>query len=410
MASNTPDPSRKNNQTNAEELPAQSGDAMHWRTRLIHSSAQAPAGFRALTTPIYHASTTVFDTLAEAYQGWRPGGPYTYGIYGTPTTLKLGARIAEIENARYTFIVPSGQAAIALIYFVYARAGSHILMPESAYGNSREIADDLLSGLEVEVESYDPMIGGDIAKLIRPNTKLIWTESPGSITMEVQDIPAIVAAARPHKVPVAIDNTYAAGVLFDAFAHGVDVSMQALTKYVGGHSDLLLGSVSVKSEAAMREVGSIYRLLGMAVSPDDCGFALRGLQTLGIRLKQLEQSALAIAKWLKGRAEIALVLHPALPDCPGHDTWKRDFTGSASVFSIVFKDDVSVERIVKFVEALKLFKIGYSWGGVTSLAMGYASLGRAHRNYGRHLVRFNIGLEETEDLIADLEQAVSRAT
>jgi cystathionine beta-lyase len=378
------------------------------QTRLIHSAASAPLGFRSLATPIYHGSTTVFETLAEAYRGWLPGGPYTYGIYGTPTTLELAARIAEIEKAKHTFIVPSGQAAIALIYLVYARAGSHILMPESAYGNSREIADDLLAGLDVEVESYDPVLGGGIAKLIRPNTKLIWTETPGSITMEMQDIPAIVAAAKPHKIPVAIDNTYAAGVLFDAFGHGVDVSMQALTKYVGGHSDLLLGSVSVCDEAAMRSVGSIYRLLGMAASPDDCGQALRGLKTLAVRLKYLEQSTLTIVNWLKERPEVARVLHPALPDCPGHDIWKRDFTGSASVFSIVFKEDVSVERIVKFVEALQLFKIGYSWGGVTSLVMAYASLGREHRNYGRQLVRLNIGLEETNDLIADLEQALAQ--
>src|SRR5215208_83760 len=218
---------------------------INWRTRLIHSTADAPAGFRSLATPVYRGSTTVFGTLAEAYQSWRPGGPYTYGIYGTPTTLKLAARIAELEKARHTFIVPSGQSAIALIYLVYCRAGSHALVPESAYGNSREIADDLLAGMNVEVESYDPMIGAGIAKLIRPNTHLMWTESPGSITMEVQDIPAIVAAARPNKIPVAIDNTYAAGVLFDAFAHGASVSMQALTKYVGGHSDLLLGTVSV---------------------------------------------------------------------------------------------------------------------------------------------------------------------
>ena len=381
----------------------------HWRTRLIHSTAQPPTGFRSLTTPTYRASTTVFDTLADAYQNWRPGGPYTYGIYGTPTTLKLAARIAEIEKARHTFIVPSGQSAIALIYLVYCRAGSHALMPESAYGNSREIADDLLAGFDVEVESYDPMIGAGIAKLIRPNTHLIWTESPGSITMEVQDIPAIVATARPKKIPVAIDNTYAAGLLFDAFAAGVDVSMQALTKYVGGHSDLLLGTVSVAGDDAMRQVGKIYRLLGLAVSPDDSNLALRGLQTLGIRLKHLEQSTLTIANWLKQRPEIKLVLHPALPDCPGHDIWKRDFTGSASVFSIVFNDSWQPARIVKFVERLRLFKIGYSWGGVTSLVMAYESLGRTNRNYGRHLIRLNIGLEEPQDLIADLEQALSRA-
>jgi cystathionine beta-lyase len=386
------------------------GHNLHWRTRLIHSTAQAPAGFRSLTTPVYRASTTVFNTLADAYQSWRPGGPYTYGIYGTPTTLKLAARIAEIEKARHTFIVPSGQSAIALIYLVYCRAGSHALVPESAYGNSREIADDLLAGMNVEVESYDPMIGAGIENLIRPNTHLIWTESPGSITMEVQDIPAIVAAARPKKIPVAIDNTYAAGILFDAFAHGASVSMQALTKYVGGHSDLLLGTVSVADEAAMQQVGKIYRLLGLAVSPDDSSLALRGLQTLGIRLKHLEHSTLTIANWLKQRPEIKLVLHPALPDCPGHDIWKRDFTGSASVFSIVFNDTWPPARIVKFVESLRLFKIGYSWGGVTSLVMAYESLGRANRNYGRHLVRLNIGLEETQDLIADIGQAMSRAT
>jgi cystathionine beta-lyase len=253
------------------------------------------------------------------------------------------------------------------------------------------------------------MIGGDISKLIRPNTALVWTEVPGSITMEVQDVPAIAAAAHARKVPVALDNTYAAGILFDAFAHGVDVSMQALTKYVGGHSDLLLGAVSVNSEAAMLHVGKIYRLLGLNVSPDDCALALRGLSTLGVRLAHLEQSTLEVAKWLKARPEFSLVLHPAFPDCPGHDIWKRDFTGSASVFSIVFQNDWSPDRIIRFVNALRLFKIGYSWGGVTSLVMAYESLGRKNRNYGRHLVRFNIGLEEPRDLINDLEQALRRA-
>jgi cystathionine beta-lyase len=198
-------------------------------------------------------------------------------------------------------------------------------------------------------------------------------------------------------------------VLFDAFAAGVDVSMQALTKYIGGHSDLLLGTVSVRDEAAMKQVGKIYRLLGLAVSPDDCNLALRGLQTLGVRLAQLEKSALEIARWLKARPEISLILHPALPDCPGHEFWKRDFTGSASVFSIVFKDNWTPARIMQFVDSLKLFKIGYSWGGVTSLAMAYDGLTRANRNYGRQLVRLNVGLEDTQDLIADLEQALARS-
>jgi cystathionine beta-lyase len=300
-------------------------------------------------------------------------------------------------------------AAITLIYMAHCKTGSHALTPESAYGNSREVAEGLLADLDIEVEFYDPMIGGDIKKLIRDNTTLIWTETPGSITMEVQDIPAIAAAAHARSIPVALDNTYAAGVLFDAFGHGIDVSMQALTKYVGGHSDVLLGSVSVNSEAAKRSVGKAYRLLGQNVSPDDCSLALRGLQTLGVRLAQLEKSTLEVAHWLKKRPEIELVLHPAFADCPGHDIWKRDFTGSASIFSVVFKKDWKPEQIMRFVDGLKLFKIGYSWGGVASLVMAYESLGRKNRNYGRQLVRFNVGLEDSKDLIADIEQSMKNA-
>jgi cystathionine beta-lyase len=390
-------------------LDPKSDTPPHWRTRLIHSAAKIPLGFQSLAPTVYRGSTVVFDKLENAYHDWRPGGPSTYGIYGTPTTLQLAARIAELENARHTFVVPSGMAAITLIYLAHCRTGSHALTPESAYGNSREVAEGLLTDLDIDVEFYDPMIGGDIDKLIRENTSLVWTETPGSITMEVQDVPAIVAAAHARGVPVALDNTYAAGVLFDAFAHGVDVSIQALTKYVGGHSDLLLGTVSVASDAAMEHVGKIYRLLGLSVSPDDCALALRGLATLGVRLAHLEQSTLTVARWLKARPEISLVLHPALPDCPGHDIWKRDFTGSASVFSIVFQNDWTPERIMRFVDGLALFKIGYSWGGVTSLVMAYESLGRKNRNYGRHLVRLNIGLEEPQDLIDDLEQAMTNA-
>jgi cystathionine beta-lyase len=382
--------------------------ALHWRTRLIASSPDVPSGFHSLAPAVHRGSTVVFDRLADAVDDWRQTDRYTYGLYGTPTTLELAARVAALEGARHTFVAPGGQAALALVFLAYCRAGSHVLIPESVYGPTAELADDLLTGFGVEVQRYDPLIGGGIAALVRANTALIWCESPGSITMEVQDIPAIVAAAHARGVPVALDNTYAAGVLFDAFGHGVDVSVQALTKYIGGHSDLLLGSVSVANEAAYDCVGRAHRLMGMAVSPDDCALALRGLQTLGVRLERLEQSTLTVARWLRERAEVATVLHPALPGCPGHAHWARDFTGSASIFSIVLADDWTAARTTRFVDALRLFRIGFSWGGVTSLVMAYLDSPRLGARRAR-LVRLNVGLEEPADLIADLRQAVEQA-
>jgi cystathionine beta-lyase len=228
--------------------------------------------------------------------------------------------------------------------------------------------------------------------------------------MEVQDVPAIVAVAHRHGAIVALDNTYAAGIYFDAFAHGVDVTMQALTKYIGGHSDLLLGSVTVRAVEEYERLGVVHGLLGFAVSPDDCSLALRGLQTLGIRLRALELSTLQVARWLSERRAIDAVLHPALTSCPGHELWKRDFTGSTSIFSIVFAEGTSPEAIVAFVDALTLFKVGYSWGGVTSLAVPWFNLQRTHGTpYGGRLVRLNIGLEDVDDLITDLDQALHRA-
>ena len=264
------------------------------------SRPQPSPGFRSLAPAIHRGSTVVFDRLGDVVDDWRPEAGYNYGLYGTPTTLELGLRVAALEGARHTFVVPGGQAALALVYLAYCRAGSHALVPASVYGPNAEIGGNLLAGLDIEVEAYDPLIGAGIAALIRPNTALVWCESPGSITMEVQDVPALVAAAHARAVPVALDNTYAAGVLFDAFAHGVDVSVQALTKYVGGHSDLLLGTVSVGHDAAYEAIGRVWRLIGMAVSPDDCALALRGLLTLGVRLERLERSTLAVARWLGG--------------------------------------------------------------------------------------------------------------
>ena len=380
---------------------------MHWRSKLLHPSIRTAGEFRTLATPVHRGSTVLFDKAEDIVDDWRQGKyGYTYGLYGSPTVLELGARIAEIEGAHHCFVVPGGQAAIALVYLAFCKTGSHGLVPFSAYGPSKDMAGGFLKGLGIEIETYDPSIGAGIAALIRPNTALIWTESPGSVTMEIQDVPAIAAAAKARGVPVALDNTYAAGVLFDAFHHGVDVSVQALTKYVGGHSDLLLGSVSVSSPDLYEKVGSVWSQLGMAVSPDDASLALRGLQTLGVRLERLESSALKIAKWLKGRPEIETVLHPALPDCPGHDLWTRDFTGSASIFSFVFRPSVPPEKVPAFVDSLALFGKGFSWGGTTSLVMVYPGLKRPGRDYQGRLVRLNIGLEEPDDLLDDLARAL----
>ncbi len=380
-----------------------------WRTKLIHSDARAPDGFRSLATPVWRGSTVVFDRLADARDDWTAANGYTYGLYGTPTTFELARRVAELEGAQHTFVVPGGQAAIALVFLAMCEKGSHVLVPDSAYRPTAELAAGLLAKMGIEVETYSALVGGAIGGLIRPNTSLLWCESPGSITMEVQDIPAMVETAHRLGVGVALDNTYAAGVLFEAFSHGVDVSVQALTKYVGGHSDLLLGTVSVADDAHRRRIGEMHRMLGMAVSPDDCSLALRGLQTLGVRLDRLERSALTIARWLAERPEIKTVLHPALPTNPGHETWRRDFRGSSSVFSIVFGPDRDPAYVARFVDALRLFKIGFSWGGVTSLVMAYRSIPRIGSDLGHRLVRLNVGLEDERDLIEDLATALHAA-
>ncbi len=379
-----------------------------WKTKLIHTDAKIPQGYQSLATPVYRGSTTVFPSSAAVRDSWdqnRVG--YTYGLYGTPTSLELAARICELESGAHTILTPGGQAAISLINLALLQAGDHMLVPASVYFPNRQLAVKLLARFGVTTTFYEPTIGAGISALLQDNTRLVWCESPGSITMEVQDLPAIVAAAHARNVLVVLDNTWSAGVLLDAFHHGVDVTMQAVTKYIGGHSDLLLGSVTVLDAELYHKLGAAQQNIGCAVSPDDCSLALRGLQTLAVRLSHIEASALTIAKWLAARPEIERVLHPALESCPGHEFWKRDFLGSSGVFSIVFKPGPTKEQIFSFVDALQLFKVGYSWAGVTSLAVAY-NIGRipGRPPYDHRIVRLNIGLEATEDLIADLDQAL----
>jgi cystathionine beta-lyase len=384
--------------------------AKSWKTRLIHSDVRVPQGYRSLASPVFRGSTTLFPDAASVDDSWdQYEVGYTYGLYGTPTTLELAGKICELEKGYRTIVTPGGQGAISLINLALLKSGDHILIPENVYTPNRQLARNVLRRFGVETTFYPPEVGAGIKDLLRENTRLVWCESPGSITMEVEDVPAIAEAAHARGVLVALDNTWAAGVYFDAFAHGVDINMQALTKYVGGHSDVLLGSVTVKDPKLYQQLGATQQLLGSAASPDDCSLALRGMRTMAVRLHHIEASALQIARYLAARSEIDLVLHPGLEGSPGHELWKRDFTGSAGVFSIVFKPQATKAEVLAFVDGLELFEIGYSWGGVTSLAVAYDFHGSKGRpDYGHRIVRLNIGLEDTADLIDDLERCLGQ--
>jgi len=382
-----------------------------WRTKLIHSDVHVPEGFRSLATPVFRGSTVLFHDAAAVTDAWdQYQVGYTYGLYGTPTVLELASKICELETGFRTIITAGGQGAISLINLAFLKQGDHILVPESIYSPNRIFCSKVLKRFGVEMTLYPPTIGNAaLLTLFRANTRLVWCESPGSITMEVQDVPAIVEIAHRAGALVALDNTWSAGVYLDAFAHGVDITMQALTKYVGGHSDLLLGSVTVRDEKLFQQLGGTHQLLGCAASPDDCSLALRGMKTMAVRLQAIERSALEIARWIAQRPEVELVMHPALPSCPGHELWKRDFTGSAGVFSLVFRPQFTKKQVTGFVDSLSLFKIGYSWGGVTSLAVAYDFHSIPSRpNYGHRIVRLNVGLEDVDDLKSDLTQALEK--
>ncbi len=381
----------------------------NWKTKLIHTDASIPDGFRSLATPTYRGSTVLFPESKSVNDHWNQETGYTYGLYGTPTTLELAARVCELEDGKHTIVTAGGQGAISLVNLALLKAGDHMLLPENVYGPHRKLAYTMLRRFGVETTLYDPLMGARIAEHFRDNTRMVWCESPGSLTMEVQDVPAIAKVAHERSALVAMDNTWSSGVLFRAFEHGVDISMQALTKYVGGHSDLLLGSITVRDGELYEKFGAAQQLVGCAASPDDCALAIRGIKTLAVRLKHIEESALKVAKWLSERSDIELMLHPAFPSCPGHEFFRRDFTGSAGLFAVVLKSGPSKQQVEAFVDALELFELGYSWGGVTSLAVAYdLSHAKGRPKYEHRLVRLYIGLEDPDDLIADLEQALAK--
>lgn len=380
------------------------------QTTLTHSDYRPPAGFAAYPTPIHHASTVLFKDVASLRAGdWRDKQGYTYGLHGTPTTFTLEARLAAIEGGTHGLLAPSGLAAISMILLALLKTGDDVLLPDNVYNPTRELGRWLANDFGISARFYDPLVGAGIADLIRPNTKLIWTEAPGSVSMEVPDLPAICAAAKEKGIPVALDNTWSAGLALRGFDVGADIVMQALSKYQSGGSDVLMGAVITRDKALNDRIAASHMRLGMGVGADDAYLVLRGLETMKVRFDAHDASARKVAAWLKARPEIAKVLHPAFEDCPGHDVWKRDFTGAGGLFSVVFDARYAGEQVDRFVEALELFGIGYSWGGTHSLAVPYRMQGM-RRNWtdARALVRLNIGLEGAGDLIADLEQALAR--
>lgn len=381
-------------------------------TKLTTLGRDPEANFGVVNPPVYHASTILFPTLEaiETAQKSKTKNQMRYGRYGTPTTFALQDAIAELEGGYASFAVGSGAAAILAVLMAFTKSGDHVLCVDSAYAPTRRYCDVVLKRYGVETTYYDPAIGAGIAALIKPNTTLCMLESPGSMTFEVQDVPAIVAACKAKGVATAMDNTWATALYFRPFDHGVDVSVQAGTKYVGGHSDIMLGLVAVRDQAIYDKVRTAVDDLGASVGPDDVFLALRGLRTMGVRLPRHYETGLKLARWLERQPEVVRVLHPALPSCPGHELWKRDFKGASGLFSFVMKP-VAKPALAAMLDDLELYGMGFSWGGYESLIVpgNVASLRTATKwTEPGQLLRVHAGLEDPEDLIADLDAGFAR--
>ena len=373
-------------------------------TQLANSGRDPFAHHGYVNTPVYHASTLLYPS-AEDYIAHR--GRYQYGRRGTPTSEALETALADIEGPQCEAValLPSGLAAISAAVLSVVRAGDHILVTDSAYSPTRKFCDTILPRYGVTTTYYDPTVGVGIASLMQPNTVAVFIESPGSLSFEIQDVPAIAAAAHARNAVVLMDNTWASPIHFRALEKGVDLSIQSGTKYIGGHSDVMLGVVGSKKSAWKNLKETVFEM-GLCVGPDDTFLGLRGLRTMGVRLAQHYAAGMKVARWLEARPEILRVLHPALESHPGHAIWKRDFTGACGLFSIVFKP-APVEAVHAFLNKLTLFGIGASWGGFESLAIPFdcAPMRSATRwAPGGPTVRFHIGLEDVCDLIADLEE------
>jgi cystathionine beta-lyase len=371
----------------------------------VVSGGRNPFSYHGFVNPpVYHASTVLYPS-AEDFLAHR--ARYQYGRRGTPTTEALELALQELEGSQCAGValLPSGLAAISTAFLAVVHAGDHVLVTDSAYGPTRVFCDQILTRLGVTVSYYDPLIGAGVAELIRSNTRVVYLESPGSLSFEMQDTAAIAEAGHAKSVLVLMDNTWATPLYFRPLDHGVDMVIQAGTKYIGGHSDLMLGTVSA-SAATIARLKNTVRHTGQCEGPDDVYLGLRGLRTLAIRLERHQQSGLVVAHWLEARPEVLRVLHPALPSHPGHAIWKRDFSGASGLFSIVLKP-VPQKAYYAFLDSLEMFGIGASWGGYESLAIPFdcAPMRTAtHWQPGGPTVRFHIGLEAVDDLIADLER------
>jgi cysteine-S-conjugate beta-lyase len=387
---------------------------MRDETRMVHSGRCPEKHDGTVNLPVYHASTIIFPSLedfkkrAEAdkkYRGVR------YGAYGTPTTFSIADAVSELEGSPCRGVVTSsGQAAVSFALMTFVRQGDHILVSDSVYGPTRSFCDTVLSGFGVETTYYAPLIGSGILSLIRPNTRLVLTESPGSLTFEVQDVPAIAAAAHKRDVLVLLDNTWATPLYFKPFSRGVDVSIQAGTKYISGGSDLVLGIITAGNEELFRRIRDFTTTVGETAGPDDCYLALRGLRSMSARLTHQQTAALKVAEWLRSRPEVKRVLYPALPDDPGHGLWKRDFTGASSLFGVVLHT-ADEHSVAAMIDGYRFFKIGASWGGFESLVIpatpGLKRTAVPWTEEG-YLLRYHVGLENPEELIYDLQQGFVR--
>ena len=378
---------------------------------LIHHAYQPPVGFEAPQIAVHKASTVIFPNVAALRaRDWRRRDGYTYGLHGTPTTFVLEERIASLEGGLQCVLAPSGLAAIALVDLALLSPGDEVLLPNNVYGPSRELARHELARNGITHRLYDPMDAASLEALLSDRTKLVWLEAPGSVTMEFPDLRGLVAAARHRGVTTALDNTWGAGLAFDGFALGIDIVMQALTKFPSGGGDVLMGSVVTRDAALHEKIKLTHMHLGLGVGANDAELVLRNLSSLPLRYRAQDATGRTLARWLQGRSEVSSVLHPALEGSPGHAHWKGLCTDAAGLFSVLFDARYTAAQVDAFVDALRLFRIGYSWAGPVSLVVPYDLAAMRGANAPRgHLVRFSMGLEEAGALRADLEQALARA-